>query len=200
MTTGSLTTACTALPGRCESVSSPPWLSIRFLAASQSSANKWSMVDGTSRRSGTVIHSRFISTWIVGRSVEKERSTVNIAARAFGDDMQNLIAHLRATGQLTAGLILRALLSGNLDLFGAALAELSGLPYGRVSALLNDRGGNGLSALLRRAGLLAQQGTNPFRILVDLARVLGHGEERLRAQARKNLAQALAGKLDPPQG
>ncbi|MGY4547859.1 uncharacterized protein (DUF2336 family) [Bradyrhizobium sp. USDA 4513] len=48
----------------------------------------------------------------------RERSTVNIAARAFGDDMQNLITHLRASGQLTAGLILRALLSGNLDLFG----------------------------------------------------------------------------------
>jgi len=83
----------------------------------------------------------------------RERSTVNIAARSFGEDMRGLITHLRATGQLTAGLILRALLSGNLDLFCAALSELSGLPYGRVSALLNDRGSNGLQALLIRAGL-----------------------------------------------
>jgi uncharacterized protein (DUF2336 family) len=63
-----------------------------------------------------------------------DRSTVNIAASSRGDDMRGLIAHLRATSQLTAGLILRALLSGNLELFEAALAELSGLPRSRVSS------------------------------------------------------------------
>jgi uncharacterized protein (DUF2336 family) len=67
--------------------------------------------------------------------------------------MQGLVRHLRITGQLTAGLILRALLSGNLDLFDAALAELADLPLARVSTLLHDRGGNSLHALLRRAGL-----------------------------------------------
>ena len=82
-----------------------------------------------------------------------QRSTVNIAARSRGEDMRGLVRHLCATGQLTAGLILRALLSGNLELFDAALAELSGLPQARVSALLHDRGGAGLQALLRRAGL-----------------------------------------------
>ncbi|MHC2333773.1 DUF2336 domain-containing protein [Bradyrhizobium sp. USDA 4454] len=103
----------------------------------------------------------------------KERSTVNIAARAVGYDMQNLITHLRATGQLTAGLILRALLSGNLDLFGAALAELSGLPYGRVSALLNDRGGNGLQALLRRAGL-PESTYAAFRVALEASHEVGY--------------------------
>src|SRR5579864_4759401 len=58
----------------------------------------------------------------------RDRSTLNIAARSRGDDMRGLIAHLRATSQLTAGLILRALLSGNLELFETALSELSGLP------------------------------------------------------------------------
>ena len=82
-----------------------------------------------------------------------DRSTVNIAARSRGDDMCGLVRHLRATGQLTAGLILRALLSGNLELFDTALAELSGLPLIRVSALLHDRGGASLQALLIRAGL-----------------------------------------------
>src|ERR1700710_2703237 len=83
----------------------------------------------------------------------RDRSTINIAARSRGDDMAGLVRHLRATGQLTAGLILRALLSGNLELFDAALSELSGLPQARVSALLHDRGGAGLQALLIRAGL-----------------------------------------------
>ena len=83
----------------------------------------------------------------------RERSTVNIAARSYGEDMQGLIKHLRATGQLNAGLILRALLSGNLELFDHSLAELSGLAPARVSALLHDRGDASLQALLIRAGL-----------------------------------------------
>jgi uncharacterized protein (DUF2336 family) len=83
----------------------------------------------------------------------RDRSTINIAARSRGDDIRGLVRHLRATGQLTAGLVLRALLSGNLELFDSALTELSGLPQARVSALLNDRGGASLQALLIRAGL-----------------------------------------------
>lgn len=83
----------------------------------------------------------------------RDRSTVNIAAASRGDDIGGLVRHLRATGQLTAGLILRALLSGNLELFDTSLAELSGMPQARVSALLHDRGTASLQALLRRAGL-----------------------------------------------
>ena len=83
----------------------------------------------------------------------RDRTTVSIAASSRGDDMRGLISHLRATSQLTAGLILRALLSGNLELFEAALSELSGLPRGRVSSLLLDRGEASLVAILKRAGL-----------------------------------------------
>src|SRR4051812_48795226 len=83
----------------------------------------------------------------------RDRSTLQIAARSKGDDMAGLVAHLRVTSPLTPGLILRALLSGNLELFDAALAELSGLPRQRVTALLHDRGATGLMALLRRSGL-----------------------------------------------
>src|SRR5207248_3274925 len=39
------------------------------------------------------------------------------------------------------------------ELFNAALSELSGLPPARVAALLHDRGGASLQALLQRAGL-----------------------------------------------
>jgi uncharacterized protein (DUF2336 family) len=91
------------------------------------------------------------AVWVAGEA--RDRSTVNIAARSRGDDMRGLVRHLRTTGQLTAGLILRALLSGNLELFDHALAELSGLPRARVFALLHDRGGASLYALLQRAGL-----------------------------------------------
>ena len=102
-----------------------------------------------------VVARNWLSADRAGRiaSEARERSTINIAVRSYGEEMSGLVAHLRVTGQLTAGLILRALLSGNLELFDAALAELSGLPQARVSALLHDRGGASLRALLIRAGL-----------------------------------------------
>src|SRR6202795_325786 len=103
----------------------------------------------------------------------RDRSTVNIAARSRGDDMRGLVRHLRATGQLTAGLILRALLSGNLELFDHALSELSGLPQARVSALLHDRGGASLQALLRRAGL-PESTFAAFRVALEASHETGY--------------------------
>jgi uncharacterized protein (DUF2336 family) len=81
------------------------------------------------------------------------RSTVNIASRSRAQDMCDLVRHLREAGQLTAGLILRALLSGNLDLFDQALVELSGLSPARVAALVEDGADATINALLARAGL-----------------------------------------------
>src|SRR5229473_2012811 len=82
-----------------------------------------------------VVARNWLSADRAGRVVSeaRDRSTMNIAARSRGEDMRGLVRHLRATGQLTAGLILRALLSGNQELFESAMAELSGLPQGRVS-------------------------------------------------------------------
>ena len=114
----------------------------------------------------------------------RDRSTLHIAARSRGDEMRGLIAHLRETSQLTAGLILRALLSGNLELFDAALAELSGLPQARVTALLHDRGATGLQALLRRAGL-PESTFAAFRVALEACHETGFvddapGAARLR--------------------
>jgi uncharacterized protein (DUF2336 family) len=97
----------------------------------------------------------------------RDRSTVNIAARSRGDDMRGLVQHLRASGQLTAGLILRALLSGNLELFDYALSELSEMPRARVCALLHDRGEASLHALLKRAGL-PESTFAAFRIALEV--------------------------------
>jgi uncharacterized protein (DUF2336 family) len=114
----------------------------------------------------------------------RDRSTVNIAAGSRGQDMSGLVRHLRATGQLTAGLILRALLSGNIELLDHALSELSGLPLARVSALLHDRGGASLYALLKRAGL-ADSTFAAFRVALEACHEIGYvdtpgGAARLR--------------------
>src|SRR5437879_373426 len=133
-----------------------------------------------------VVARNWLSADRAGRiaSEARDRSTINIAARSRGDDIRGLVLHLRATGQLTAGLILRAMLSGNLDLFDAALAELSGLPQARVSALLHDRGGASLQALLIRAGL-PESTFAAFRIALEVSHETGYvdtlgGAARLR--------------------
>ena len=82
-----------------------------------------------------------------------ERATVTIAADAPQGELGPLIRHLCASGQLTAGLILRALLSGNIALFEEALAELADMPVARVSGLIHDRGSVGLRALFEKAQL-----------------------------------------------
>jgi uncharacterized protein (DUF2336 family) len=84
-----------------------------------------------------------------------EKATVILAAQTEESELQTLVGHLRASGQLTAGLILRALLSGNLALFEEALADLSGLSAQRVARLIHDRSGAGLRAVYEKAELPA---------------------------------------------
>ena len=115
-----------------------------------------------------------------------ERSTVNIAACSRGGELQELVHHLRATGQLTAGLILRALLSGNGELFAASLAELSGLPRARVAAIIEDRGSAGLDALLTRAAF-PESTFAAFRAALEASQEIGFigtVEGRIRLQRR----------------
>lgn len=128
--------------------------------------------------------------WLSGDRAQRvaseaiERSTVNIAARARGEDMAALVSHLRTIGQLNAGLILRALLSGNSELFEESLVELSGLPRSRVAAIVHDRGGASLNALLAKAGL--PESTYPaFRAALEAGHEVGFvgtvgGATRLR--------------------
>jgi uncharacterized protein (DUF2336 family) len=133
-----------------------------------------------------VLSRNWMSADRVGRiaSEARDRSTMNIAARSRGHDMRDLVRHLRATGQLTAGLILRALLSGNLELFDHALSELSDLPQARVSALLHERGGASLRALLIRAGL-PESTFAAFKVALEASQEIGYvdtvaGAARLR--------------------
>jgi uncharacterized protein (DUF2336 family) len=82
-----------------------------------------------------------------------EKATVALAAETAEGGVRPLIRHLRGSGQLTAGLILRALLSGNIELFEEALAELANLPLKRVAGIVHDRRGASFRALYDKAGL-----------------------------------------------
>jgi len=124
-----------------------------------------------------VVARNWLSADRAGRAASeaRDRCTVNIAARSRGEEMGALVAHLRATSQLTAGLILRALLSGNLELFSHALSELSEMPQARVAALLHDRSAGGLNALLCRAGL-PESTFAAFRVALEVCHEIGFAD------------------------
>ncbi len=82
-----------------------------------------------------------------------EKATVALAADTPYEEVGQLVQHLRQSGQLTAGMILRALLSGNVVLFEEVLAELSEVPIDRVTGYIHDRNISGFGALYRKAGL-----------------------------------------------
>jgi uncharacterized protein (DUF2336 family) len=84
-----------------------------------------------------------------------EKATVALAADSPEDEVRPLIRHLRESGQLTAGLILRSLLSGNVEMVEEALADLAQVPLSRVTGIVNDRRGAGFRALYDKAGLPA---------------------------------------------
>ena len=104
-----------------------------------------------------------------------EKATVALAAQSPAGEAGPLIRHLCGSGQLTAGLILRALLSGNVVLFEQALAELSGLPLGRVRGLVHDNGGAGFRAIYDKAGLPASAWP-AFRAAIEVMREASHAE------------------------
>jgi uncharacterized protein (DUF2336 family) len=101
-----------------------------------------------------------------------EKATITLAAQLPARETRPLIRHLCDNGQLTAGLILRALLCGNVALFEEALAELSGLPLARVRGYVHDNRGAGFRAVYDKAGLPAS--TWPaFRAAIEAMREAG---------------------------
>ncbi|MFZ0185240.1 MAG: DUF2336 domain-containing protein, partial [Nitrosotalea sp.] len=83
----------------------------------------------------------------------REKANVQIAAESANEanGALNFVAYLRASGQLTAGLLLRGLLCGNKHLFEAALCELSGMPMARVAEVVAASGSTRFTALYRKA-------------------------------------------------
>jgi uncharacterized protein (DUF2336 family) len=84
-----------------------------------------------------------------------EKATITLAASSEDGQVRPLVRHLCESGQLTAGLLLRSLLSGGVDLFEEALAELAQVPLSRVAGIVHDRRGAGFRALYDKAGLPA---------------------------------------------
>jgi uncharacterized protein (DUF2336 family) len=130
-----------------------------------------------------------------------EKTTVALAAVTPYEEVGELVQHLRQSGQLTAGMILRALLSGNVVLFEEALAELSGVPLDRAASYLHDRNISGFRALYAKAGL-PDAAYPAFREAIKAMRegvLVGEqgGVARLKRRMVERVLAACAAERDP---
>lgn len=82
----------------------------------------------------------------------RDRANVQIAAESAceANGALHFVAHLRGSGQLTAGLLLRGLLCGNKHLHVAALCELTEVPMARMAGVVAASKSAGLAALFAR--------------------------------------------------
>jgi uncharacterized protein (DUF2336 family) len=118
-----------------------------------------------------------------------EKATVALAAETPYEEIGELVRHLRQSGQLTAGMLLRAILSGNVVLFEEALAELSDLPLDRVGSHLEDRNLAGFRALYGKAEL-PELAYPAFRAaLVALREGVLVGEPRDAARLKRRMVE-----------
>lgn len=111
----------------------------------------------------------------------RERATLAFSVEAEPTDLARLVTHLRRHGELNAGLLLRAILSGRMAFVEAALADLTGLGRNRIAGLMLDASGAGFAALHRRAGL-------PEALLPAFAGALSAWQEAMRG--RSDLSEA----------
>jgi uncharacterized protein (DUF2336 family) len=118
-----------------------------------------------------------------------EKATVALAADTPYEDIAALVQHLRQSGQLTAGMILRALLSGNVVLFEEAMAELSDMPIDKVASYIHDRHISGFRALYHRAGLPASAYVAFREAITGMREGLLNGEQGGAARLKRRMVE-----------
>jgi len=117
-----------------------------------------------------------------------ERASVDLideAGRAA--DMKSFVAHLNDSQRLTASLLLRGLVRGQMTFFEWGIAELAGVPHHRTWLMIHDAGPLGLRAIYERAGMPARL-FPAFRAAVDTFHSL---EFDGRAQDMERFQEAL---------
>ncbi|TXM67921.1 DUF2336 domain-containing protein [Methylobacterium sp. WL69] len=116
----------------------------------------------------------------------RERATLEFSTGAHPIDLARFVAHLRTHGQLNAGLILRAILSGHMPFAETALADLAGLAPARVAGLMHEGSSAAYAALHRKAGLPAML-LPAFTAALSAWREAGRGESTARGAALSRL-------------
>ncbi|HLY59043.1 MAG TPA: DUF2336 domain-containing protein, partial [Stellaceae bacterium] len=93
-----------------------------------------------------------VITQMVLRTLDEMAMDV-LAERTEGDNVERLVAYLNEAGRLSPSLILRALCTGDIELYETAMAALAGVPIENARVLIYDAGPRGLKSLHEKAGL-----------------------------------------------
>ena len=117
-----------------------------------------------------------------------ERGHVTIA-RAI-PDARAFVLHLAGAGLFRPGLALRAMLSGDVGLFEAALSALSGQEPARVAGFVQDFEGRGFEALYMRAGF-PRTALPVFRAALAAGREAGFADRDAATLSRRMVERAL---------
>ncbi len=123
-----------------------------------------------------------------------DRATVALAAESEQDELPELVEHLRVTGQLTTGLLLRAVCAGNVALFETALAVLAHTPVARVASLVRAGRVSVLRAIYSKAGL-PPRAFDAFAAALDTWRQIAEeGGSDNRYHATRRMVDAVLGR------
>ncbi len=123
-----------------------------------------------------------------------DRATVALAAETESDELPELVEHLRVTGQLTTGLLLRAVCAGNVALLETALAVLARMPVERVASLVRAGRVSALSAVYSKAGL-PPRAFDAFAVALDTWRKIAEeGGTDDRYHATRRMVDAVLGR------
>jgi uncharacterized protein (DUF2336 family) len=81
----------------------------------------------------------------------REQEIIRLSLGASGVELQQMVAQMQRNGRLTPSLILRALCTGDIGFFEAAMAARGGISIENAQILIHEPSGRGLEALYRKA-------------------------------------------------
>jgi uncharacterized protein (DUF2336 family) len=131
----------------------------------------------------------------------RERALVGILAEGDHADVFELVDQMAESGRLTTSIILRALCTGDLTFFEAAVARKADVPVENARILIHDEGDLGFRSLYDKAKL-PDRLYKAFRAAVDIAQVLEaeRDDKDPEARARLIMERILTQFEDPLQG
>ncbi len=92
-----------------------------------------------------------VASDIVLRS--REHAIIRLSMGSSEDELSAMIAQMQHSGRLTPTLMLRALCTGDIAFFEAAMAIKGDVPIANAQILVHERSRVGLAALYRKAGM-----------------------------------------------
>jgi uncharacterized protein (DUF2336 family) len=85
----------------------------------------------------------------------REQEIIRLSLGASDADLRHMVAQMHRHGRLTPSLILRALCTGDVAFFEAAMAAKSEIPVDNAQTLIHEPSRRGLEALYRKAAMPA---------------------------------------------